>query len=130
MSDDAALRAQLRRFYQTFGLVKSRAAKEEDSVYAGYYDFSQAVNKIAGHRVLALSRCEREGFLKVTVEVDAEKAVGGIRRMFVKAGGGPSAAQVSAAVEDAYTRLIHPSLERECVQSVRRGRRGRHSGVR
>ena len=113
VSDDAALRAQLRRFYQTFGLVKSRAAKEEDSVYAGYYDFSQAVNKIAGHRVLALDRGEREGFLKVTVEVDAEKAVGGIRRMFVKAGGGPSAAQVSAAVEDAYTRLIHPSLERE-----------------
>ena len=113
VSDDAALRAQLRRFYQTFGLVKSRVAKEEDSVYAGYYDFSQAVNKIAGHRVLALDRGEREGFLKVTVEVDAEKAVGGIRRMFVKAGGGPSAAQVSAAVEDAYTRLIHPSLERE-----------------
>ena len=113
VSDDAALRAQLRRFYQTFGLVKSRAAKEEDSVYVGYYDFSQAVNKIAGHRVLALDRGEREGFLKVTVEVDAEKAVGGIRRMFVKAGGGPSAAQVSAAVEDAYTRLIHPSLERE-----------------
>ena len=113
VSDDAALRAQLRRFYQTFGLVKSKAAKEEDSVYAGYYDFSQAVNKIAGHRVLALDRGEREGFLKVTVEVDAEKAVGGIRRMFVKAGGGPSAAQVSAAVEDAYTRLIHPSLERE-----------------
>lgn len=113
VSDDAALRAQLRRFYQTFGLVKSKAAKEEDSVYAGYYDFSQAVNKIAGHRVLALDRGEREGFLKVTVEVDAEKAVGGIRRMFVKAGGSPSAAQVSAAVEDAYTRLIHPSLERE-----------------
>lgn len=113
VSDDAALRAQLRRFYQTFGLVKSKAAKEEDSVYAGYYDFSQAVNKIAGHRVLALDRGEREGFLKVTAEVDAEKAVGGIRRMFVKAGGGPSAAQVSAAVEDAYTRLIHPSLERE-----------------
>ncbi len=113
VSDDAALRAQLRRFYQTFGLVKSKAAKEEDSVYAGYYDFSQAVNKIADHRVLALDRGEREGFLKVTVEVDAEKAVGGIRRMFVKAGGGPSAAQVSAAVEDAYTRLIHPSLERE-----------------
>ena len=113
VSDDATLRAQLRRFYQTFGLVKSKAAKEEDSVYAGYYDFSQAVNKIAGHRVLALDRGERDGFLKVTVEVDAEKAVGGIRRMFVKAGGGPSAAQVSAAVEDAYTRLIHPSLERE-----------------
>ena len=113
VSDNATLRAQLRRFYQTFGLVKSKAAKEEDSVYAGYYDFSQAVNKIAGHRVLALDRGEREGFLKVTVEVDAEKAVGGIRRMFVKAGGGPSAAQVSAAVEDAYTRLIHPSLERE-----------------
>ena len=61
-SDDAALRAELRRFYGAFGVVKSEAAKEEDSVYAQYYDFFQPVGKIAGHRVLALDRGEREAF--------------------------------------------------------------------
>ncbi len=113
ISDDARLRAELRRFYHAFGLVKSRAAKEEDSVYSGYYDFSQAVSKIAGHRVLALDRGEREEFLKVSVEVEPERAAGIARQLFVRRSGGASADQVAAAVEDAYTRLIHPSLERE-----------------
>ena len=113
VSDDARLRAELRKFYGAFGQIKSKAAKEEDSVYAGYYDFSEPVSKIAGHRVLALDRGEREGFLKVTVEVDAQRACGVAQWMFVKKNGGESAAQVNAAVEDAYSRLIHPSLERE-----------------
>ena len=112
VSDDAALRAELRRFYGAFGLVKSEAAKEEDSVYAQYYDFSQPVSKIAGHRVLALDRGEREEFLKVSVEVDAERAAALCCKMFVK-GRGPAAEQVEEAVRDAYSRLIHPSLERE-----------------
>ncbi|WP_394964887.1 Tex family protein [Candidatus Allofournierella excrementigallinarum] len=111
-SDDAALRAELRRFYGAFGVVKSEAAKEEDSVYAQYYDFFQPVGKIAGHRVLALDRGEREGFLKVSVEVDAERAAALCCKMFVK-GRGPAATQVEEAVQDAYARLIHPSLERE-----------------
>ena len=113
ISDDAALRAELRRFYNAFGLVTGRAAKEEDSVYAQYYEFSQAVAKIAGHRVLALDRGEREGFLKVAVEVDAERASAICQRMFVKKNGGQSAEQVALAAQDAYSRLIHPSLERE-----------------
>ena len=113
VSDSAALRTELRRFYNAFGLVKSRAAKEQDSVYAQYYDFAQPVGKIAGHRVLALDRGEREEFLKVTVEVEAARAVGIARYMFVKRAGGASAAQVDEAVQDAYARLIHPSLERE-----------------
>ena len=113
VSDDAALRAELRKFYRAFGLVKSKAAKEEDSVYAQYYDFSEPVNRIAGHRVLALDRGEREEFLKVSVEVDPERACGIARRMFVKKSGGASAAQVDEAVQDAYARLVQPSLERE-----------------
>ena len=112
VSDDARLRAELRRFYGAFGVVKSEAAKEEDSVYAQYYDFSQPVSKIAGHRVLALDRGEREEFLKVSVEVDAERAAALCCKMFVK-GRSAAAEQVEAAVRDAYARLIHPSLERE-----------------
>ena len=112
VSDDARLRSELRRFYGAFGVVKSEAAKEEDSVYAQYYDFSQPVSKIAGHRVLALDRGEREEFLKVSVEVDAERAAALCCKMFVK-GRSAAAEQVEAAVRDAYARLIHPSLERE-----------------
>ena len=112
VSDDARLRSELRRFYGAFGVVKSEAAKEEDSVYAQYYDFSQPVSKIAGHRVLALDRGEREEFLKVSVEVDAERAAALCCKMFVK-GRSAAAEQVEEAVRDAYSRLIHPSLERE-----------------
>lgn len=112
-SDDARVRSELRRFYNAFGLVKSKAAKEEDSVYAGYYDFSEPVSKIAGHRILALDRGEREDFLKVSVEVEPERGSGLVQHMFVKKEGGASADVVREAVMDAYTRLIHPSLERE-----------------
>ena len=84
ISDDARLRAELRRFYNAFGLVQSKAAQEADSVYAQYYDFSEAVGKIAGHRVLALDRGEREGFLKVDVAVDPERTAALVCRMFVK----------------------------------------------
>jgi len=114
VSDSAEVRAELRRFFRAFGVVKSRAAKEEDSVYAQYYDFAEPAAKIAGHRVLALDRGEREGFLKVTVEVDPERGAGIAVRMFARLrSGGASALQVKAAAEDAYKRLIAPSLETE-----------------
>lgn len=112
-SDDAAVRGELRRFYHAFGLVRSKAAKEEDSVYALYYDFSEPVSKIAGHRVLALDRGEREGFLKVTVEVDPERAGALTVQLFAGNKPGAAAAEVRAAVLDGYARLLHPSLERE-----------------
>ena len=114
ISDDAALRAELRRFFRAFGVVKSKAAQQGDSVYAPYYDFAEPVSKIAGHRVLALDRGEREGWLKVSVEVDAARGAGIAVRMFARPrSGGACAAQVQAAAEDAYKRLIAPSLETE-----------------
>lgn len=113
ISDDADLRAELRRFYAAFAQVESCAAKEEDSVYAQYYAFAQPAGKLPGHRVLALDRGEREGFLKVSVQVETERAKAICERMFVKKDGGKSAQQVALAAQDAYSRLIHPSLERE-----------------
>ena len=114
ISDDARCRAELRRYYQAFGQIKSTQAKQEDSVYAPYYDASEPLAKIPGHRVLALDRGEREGYLKVSITVDAERAAAITAWMFArKKTGGASALLVEAAARDAYTRLIHPSLENE-----------------
>ena len=118
VSDDAACRAELRRYYRAFGRVASAKAKDEDSVYAQYYDYAEPLNKIPGHRVLALDRGEREGFLKVTIQVDTERAAGIVSWMFArKKTGGKSAELVDAAARDAYSRLIHPSLKTSCAAS-------------
>ncbi|WP_300283223.1 Tex family protein [uncultured Subdoligranulum sp.] len=114
VSDDAACRAELRRYYRAFGRIASTKAKDEDSVYAQYYDYSEPLAKIPGHRVLALDRGEREGYLKVNIEVDSERAGAIAAWMFArKKTGGASALLVEAAALDAYSRLIHPSLSNE-----------------
>ncbi|MGN0984161.1 MAG: Tex family protein [Gemmiger sp.] len=114
ISDDAACRTELRRYYRAFGRITSVKAKDEDSVYAQYYDYAEPLNKIPGHRVLALDRGEREGFLKVSITVDSERAGAIVAWMFARRKtGGASAALVEAAALDAYARLIHPSLENE-----------------
>ncbi|MBQ3934429.1 MAG: RNA-binding transcriptional accessory protein, partial [Clostridia bacterium] len=87
-------------------------AKEEDSVYATYYDFSQPVSRIQGHQVLALNRGEKEEFLKVSVELDRDTALAAADRLFVKPGA-PAAGFVSNAVRDGYDRLLQPSVENE-----------------
>ncbi len=112
ISDDAAIRSNLRRLYQATAMVVSKAAKEEDSVYANYYEYSEPVAKIAGHRVLALDRGEREDFLKVSIQPDAARAVDVICHAVVT-GDNACADAVREAAQDAYDRLIHPSLERE-----------------
>lgn len=114
ISDDAACRAELRRYYRAFGRIASTKAKDEDSVYAQYYDYAEPLAKIPGHRVLALDRGEREGYLKVSIQVDSERAGAIAAWMFArKKTGGASAKLVEAAALDAYSRLIHPSLENE-----------------
>ena len=75
LSDDATIRRRLRNLFTVCGVVRSKSAKEEDSVYAPYYDFSAPVEKIAGYQVLAIDRGEREGFLKVSVTLDRPRAI-------------------------------------------------------
>ena len=111
-SDDARLRSSLRAFYANTAVLESRAAKEEDSVYSGYYEFSEPVKKIAGHRILAVNRGEKEGFLKASVSVDSERAMALIQNAVVK-NNSSAGHQVAEAATDGYTRLLHPSLERE-----------------
>ncbi len=113
ISDDAAIRAMLREFIRSTGFLRSAAATEEDSVYSQYYDYSEKVSRVPGHRVLAINRGEKEGFLKVSVEADRESALQKIRRMVLQPGS-PSMLFIRSAADDAYDRLIFPSMEREC----------------
>ena len=112
ISDDAAIRRKLRELIRTRGQLVSKAATEEDSVYRLYYDFTQAVGKVQDHQVLAMNRGEREGLLNVSVVTDRELVLPVLRRAVVKPG---SAAMewVRNAAEDAYDRLLYPSLSRE-----------------
>ncbi len=112
ISDDAAIRQSLRALYFREGVIRSAAAKEEDSVYRMYYEYAEPVNRAAAHRILALNRGEREEFLKVSVSVATEKAEAMLRGSFVR-GMSPSALQVAEACDDAWSRLLQPSLERE-----------------
>ena len=116
ISDDADVRKALKEAFWERGVISSTAAKDEDSVYAQYYDFSEAVSKVADHRILALNRGEKEGFLKVSVDLPKEDALRLIDKTMIrskKGGHAEALAFVLAAAEDAYDRLIYPSVERE-----------------
>ena len=114
ISDDADIRRRLRNLFSVIGVVTSTAADNNaDSVYTMYYDYSEPVNKIAGHRVLAIDRGEKEKFLKVSVTLDAVKASNVIISATLNPEGSPCTEAVRLAGEDAYNRLIYPSIERE-----------------
>ncbi|MBQ1351612.1 MAG: RNA-binding transcriptional accessory protein [Oscillospiraceae bacterium] len=112
ISEDAAIRKLLRAFLWTRGMLLSKATGEEDSVYRLYYDFQQSVSKLQGHQILAINRGEREGFLKCSLSVEEEQARHLIWQRIGKPGGF-GADLVKAAAEDAWSRLMFPSLERE-----------------
>jgi len=112
ISDDANIRRRLRNLCNTVGELQAKAAKEEDSVYADYYDFSESIKKIADHRVLAINRGEREEFLRVSVVLEQAKGYFVVASESVR--GDDSCSEfVRAAGIDAYDRLIFPSIERE-----------------
>ena len=112
ISDDASLRKSLRALLQREGRLVSKAATEEDSVYRLYYDFTQSVSRLQGHQILAINRGEKEKMLKVSVVLDRDRALQTVFRAVVMPGT-RAMAFIKAAAEDAYDRLIFPSLERE-----------------
>ncbi len=112
ISDDAKLRSALRRLLHLHAEVRTTAAKEEDSVYRIYYEFAEAVSRIPSHRVLAINRGEKEGFLKVKIDIDGESMLRVMEQYAVK-GESITADWVRKAAQDAWKRLIFPSLERE-----------------
>lgn len=112
ISDDAAVRKAIRNIFHSFGVIESKAKKEEDSVYRQYYDYREPVRSIVSHRILAINRGEKEEFLKVEIQVTEEKV---LEYLFSNYGieNREKRKHMSMAIEDAYKRLIQPAIERE-----------------
>lgn len=113
ISDNAEIRKRLKNIIRLNAVLRTKAVDpEQKSVYTAYYDSSEPVKSIPGHRLLAIDRGEREGILKVSVDVDSQKCLNIIYRLTVT-GDNACSQLVKAACDDAYTRLIFPSVERE-----------------
>lgn len=112
ISDMPEIRKHLKELISSKGFLVSKGTKEEDSVYRLYYDYREPISRVQSHRVLAVNRGEKEGFLKASVELDAVLALDIVKRSSVIYGS-ISSDFVAAAAEDAYSRLIFPSVERE-----------------
>ncbi len=113
ISDDADMRKELRDEMTENGILTSEGTTEETSVYSQYYDFRQSVKTISGYRVLAINRGEKEKFLKVAITSDPVRAQRILYKKYVRKNNSLCSGTVSAAADDAYTRLIQPALERE-----------------
>lgn len=115
VNEDAAARAAMRRLYERDAVIRSRVAKgkeTEGQKYETWFDWSEKIQKAASHRILAMFRGENEGFLKLDIAPDKEAALELLNRRFVK-GRTPASEQVALAVDDAYKRLLGPSMETE-----------------
>ena len=113
LSDDAQIRKDLRNLFNRKGLMVCKTDDPEtDSVYRLYYDFSQPISRLMDHQILAINRGEKEEILKVTVTMPGNEGAALVCRAALK----PTlhvSAFVRAAAEDAYERLIYPSIQRE-----------------
>ena len=114
ISDEADYRIHIRKMTAKSGSVSSTAKKEnEESVYEMYYDFEEPISKIAGHRVLALNRGEKEKILTVKVNAPEEEILTWLKRQVIKKDNKNTKPVLEAVVEDSYKRLIAPAIERE-----------------
>ena len=113
ISDNAEYRKDIRYLTTGYGTLVCKAAKEEDSVYATYYDFSAPVKDLPGHRVLAINRGEKEEFLKASVEISKDIPLNYLIAHTISDFSAPTAKLVLKATIDSYERLIAPSIERE-----------------
>ena len=113
ISDNAEIRKNIRENALKYGVIVTKNAKDEKSVYDMYYDFSERVSNKASHRVLAINRGEKEEFLKVKLEIDNDRILKYIENQYINKNNLKNKAIIVSAVEDAYKRLIFPSIERE-----------------
>ena len=112
ISDDADIRKRMRFVCMAHGSLRVKGDSEDLGVYDMYADYTEPLSKIPSHRILAVNRGEKEKFLKVSVDFDKDKAMFIISKNHIKEGS-PATDYVKEAAEDAYSRLIFPSIERE-----------------
>ena len=113
ISNSAEIRKMLREFTMAYGSLATKGTTEETSVYENYYDFSEPIKKLRGHRVLAINRGEKEDFLKVEVTVAEEDAIAQIVSKVITNKQSPALAFLMETIKDAYERLLFPAIERE-----------------
>ena len=113
ISNEADYRKMLRAFTVDCGSLTTRAAKEEDSVYKDYYEFSEPIKRLRGHRVLAINRGEKEEFLKVSIAVSEEDAIAKLAAHIIKNKESAAVPYLMNTIRDSYGRLIFPAIERE-----------------
>ena len=112
ISDDADLRKALREATVQYGALLSKKSKDEPSVYEMYYDYQEPLKKAAGHRILAVNRGEKEGFLSVKIEGEEDRLLQRMERKIIRKNS-DTAEILQEVIADSYKRLIAPSLERE-----------------
>ena len=118
VSNNAEIRKLLREFTMNYGSVTTKAAKDEPSVYENYYEFSEPIKKLKGHRVLAINRGEKEEFLKVAVTLPEEDGIAQLVSKVVTNKQSPALPYIMATLADAYDRLLFPAIEREVRTSL------------
>jgi len=118
VSNDAETRKMLREYTMSYGSLTTKGTTEESSVYENYYDFSEPIKKLKGHRVLAVNRGEKEDFLKVSVTLPKEDGIAQLVSRVVTNKESPALPYIMATLEDAYDRLLFPAIEREVRTSL------------
>lgn len=113
ISDNADYRREIRALTYEYGFLSSKKAKDEDSVYSMYYDYSEKISAVPPHRVLAINRGENEEFLKAMIEVPTDIILNYLLNEVVTNPKSPAVPYVILAMTDSYDRLIAPSIERE-----------------
>ena len=118
VSNNAEIRKLLREFTMNYGSLATKGTTEETSVYENYYDFSEPIKKLKGHRVLAINRGEKEDFLKVSVTLPEEDGISQLVSKVVTNKESPALPYIMETLKDAYNRLLFPAIEREVRTSL------------
>ena len=124
INENIFIRKNLRRVFQRKAVISSKVVKtkkeeEEAQKYAQYFDWSEPLNKIPSHRLLAMLRAEKEGFIKVSIDIDKDEILAFMEGSLVKTASPSCAEQIILAAQDAYKRLLEPSISNEILQEAK-----------
>ena len=124
INENIFIRKNLRRIFQRKAVISSKVVKtkkeeEEAQKYTQYFDWSELLNKIPSHRLLAMLRAEKEGFIKVSIDIDKEEILTFMEGSLVKTASSSCAEQIILAAQDAYKRLLEPSISNEILQEAK-----------